>query len=63
MKEYIIWIENCRPGIEKRNQYLGGVNANNKREAEEAARKLFSNEIYGFSYGNETRLIIIRRES
>ncbi len=63
MKEYVIWIANRLSGIHARNQYLGTINANNEREAEEIARRLFSNEIYGFSYGNETRLIIIRKES
>jgi hypothetical protein len=38
MNEYEIWIANRLPGIQYRNQYLGTVDADNQREAEEIAR-------------------------
>ena len=60
MNEYEIWIANRLPGIQYRHEYLGTVNADYRKEAEEMARKVFSTEIYGFCYGNETRLIIRR---
>jgi len=63
MREYEIWIANRLSGIQARNQYLGTINANNKKKAEEIARRLFSTEIYGFCYGYESQLIIHRRES